>query len=198
MKKIAALLMLGSTLYMANAGDIGVTNEGPAPIYVGADVIYGFNNISKEYNNDTQHTTDNSIGFDLKVGFLLDSGFRIEGSYMYQNYNDPIFDKSHTGLNELGLDVIKTFDMTPEFYPFIQAGIGYGWMSVNDLSQSYIGNFTIGAGGGMIYRASKKVELLIGLELAARAWQDIDDNTLGTLQTGQVSANLYAGFNILF
>lgn len=191
MKKIITASLLATTLLFNNA----MAEE--ADMYVGLDLIGSSNTITTKIGSFETDRDNDSSGFKLKFGALLDEGWRLQGYYLNETYDRAIFDATNDNLNEIGLDVIKGFEITPQFSPFLQAGIGYGWMDINGYNDSSINSFSIKLGAGIMYKVTEMFELIAGLDLQARAWEDIVIGPV-TTETSETSSKLYIGANLHF
>ncbi len=191
MKKLilTALLSLGICFTNAMAEE--------SDMYIGLDLIASNNTITKTIGAFESEAENDSSGFKLKLGATLDDGWRLQGYYLNETYDKPLIDAKNDTLNEMGLDIIKGFTLTPQFAPFVQAGIGYGWMDINGYNKDAINSFGIKLGAGVMYKVTTTLEVIAGLDLQVRGWEDIAVlNT--TLKTSERSSKLYMGANIHF
>jgi hypothetical protein len=60
-----------------------------------------------------------------------------------------------------------------------------------------INSFSIKLGAGVMYKITTNFELLAGLDLQARGWEDIAFLTT-TIKTSETSSKLYIGVNFHF
>ena len=140
-------------------------------------------------------------GFKLKFGSLLDYNLRLQGYYQNES-----MDNSDNSDNEVGFDLIKAFEVTSAFYPFLQAGVGYGWMKLDDepgfvTDDSNINFVSMKVGAGLIYKITNNVEILGGVDWQKRYWQDVKyvfGSQSMTLEVDNTSISYYAGLNYLF
>ncbi|WP_294962964.1 hypothetical protein [Sulfurimonas sp.] len=168
-------------------------------IYIGIDGINSSNTFTYKldgYTGDTE-STSNSNALKLKLGWIRENGGRTQIYYLQERYDDTIFDTSNNTLTEVGLDFIKDFQLSPVLSPFIQAGIGYGWMDIDGYSESEISEVNAKAGGGLVFRASEKIELLIGVDFQVKKWSDRKSGS-STIETNEDSTKYYVGANLLF
>lgn len=191
MNKLITTVLLTIGLFFTNA----VAEE--AQMYVGLDLISSDNTVTKKVGTIETDADNDSDGFKLKFGALLNDGWRLQGYYLNETYDKPIIDGKHDTLNEIGLDVIKGFEVTPKLSPFIQGGIGYGWMDIQGYNESSINSFSVKLGAGVMYKITTNFELLAGLDLQARGWEDISFLTT-TIKTSEASSKLYIGANVHF
>lgn len=167
-------------------------------MYVGLDTIGSGNTFTVDVNSlGSGNADDDSKAFKLKVGSVSNNGWRYQGYYLRETYDTAIFDASNDVLNEVGLDIIKGFKVTPEFSPFIQAGLGLGWMNVVGYSEDSIRAYSLKVGGGAMYKVVPQVELVAGVDFQYRGWQDINAGSY-TISTSEKSTKLYAGINYHF
>ena len=169
-----------------------------ADMYVGIDMLSSKNTFTADANRlGSASADDDSKAFKLKIGSANSDGWRFQGYYLRETYDIPVFDSSNDVLNEFGFDVIKGFEVTPEFSPFLQAGIGIGSMSVNGYSESSIMEYSLKIGAGVMYKVISNLELIAGVDLQHRGWQDIQVGTV-TVSITEKSTKLYAGINYHF
>ncbi len=190
MKKIIVSVLLGASLLTTQ-----VLAEDTKDFYVGMDLGTTLNSFDVEGGNDID---SDSYNFKLKLGWLIGAGWRLQGYYQYESYDDGVYNQpSSASLNELGLDVIKTFDTGSDWSPYVEGGIGYGMMSVDDYSESSATEFGAKIGGGVIYAINPSFEIMGGLDLQYRGWTDVVNTTGAHAVTG-TSTQLYIGGNFLF
>jgi len=184
-------VLLGTALLCTNA----LAEE--AQMYVGLDLIASNNTLTTEIGTLETERENDSDGFKLKFGALLDDGWRLQGYYLNETYDRAVIDGKNDSLNEVGLDLIKGFEVTPKFSPFLQAGIGYGWMDINGYDKDSINSVSLKIGAGVMYKITQTFEVIAGLDLQARGWEDIAFLTT-TIKTSETSSKLYLGANIHF
>lgn len=98
----------------------------------------GFLDTISETSSDTFskniEDTNDYRDFTIKAGVGEDGGWKGQLRFSYITYDKPIFDNSHDKLLEFGADIIKEFKIPqiPNFYPYVQAGIGFGWMDADN------------------------------------------------------------------
>lgn len=166
-------------------------------MYVGLDVLKSNNTFTLEANGASVDVDSNSQAFKLKLGWILNNDWRTQIYFLNEKYDDTLFDASNDKLNELGLDFIKGFEITPEFSPFIQAGFGYGWMNVDGYTEDSIAEFNLKAGAGVMYKVIPEFELLAGVDFQYKKWQDIKIGSV-TVETSENSTKFYVGANYHF
>lgn len=191
MKKIVVGTLLGCSLLSTQA----LASENS--MYVGLDVLKSNNTFTVEANGGSADVDSNSQAFKLKIGSASNNGWRMQGYVLRETYDDTLFDATHDTLTELGLDIIKGFEITPEFSPFVQVGFGYGWMDVDGYTDNSIKEFNLKAGAGVMYKVTPKFELLAGLDFQHKRWQDIKVGSV-TVETTENSTKLYVGANYHF
>ena len=167
--------------------------------YVGLDAFTSNNTI--DLKNTTTGASadvdDDSDGFKLKFGANLDDGWRVQGYYQHETYDLPIYDNTNDELNEIGVDVIKGFEVTPEFSPFIQAGLGYGWMDIEGYTDSTANSVSLKFGGGVMYKITPMFEAVAGIDFQYRNWEDAVILSQ-TIEIDETSTKFYIGANIHF
>jgi opacity protein-like surface antigen len=192
MKKIIATTVLGLSIFSAQllAED---------SVYVGLDALSSSNTftVKNDSTGAEADIDDDSKGFKLKLGVEYESGWRLQGYYLNETYDTPVFDDTNDVLNEIGIDFIKGFEVTPKFSPFVQFGMGYGWMNVDGYTDDSITAVSMKIGAGAMYKVTENIELLAGVDLQYRRWQDISIGTT-TYEISEKSTKLYAGLNFHF
>lgn len=193
MKKIAITTLMGLSLFSAQ---LLAENSN---IYIGLDALSSSNTFTVKNTNTGAEADidDDSTGFKLKLGVAGSDGWRFQGYYLNESYDTPLFDATNDTLNEVGMDIIKGFEVTPEFSPFVQIGLGYGWMDVEGYDEDSIEEVSMKIGVGAMYKVTESIEVLAGVDLQYRQWQDIDYGTT-TIETSEKSTKLYAGINYHF
>lgn len=190
MKKI----LMGATV----VASLIATQASASDMYIGLDIINSGNTFTVDVNTlGSANVDDDSKAFKLKVGTVSNEGWRFQGYYLRETYDIPVFDASNDVLNEVGFDIIKGFEVTPEFSPFIQAGLGFGWMDVTGYTEDSIYAYNLKVGGGVMYKVVPQVELIAGIDFQYREWQDISAGSY-TISTTEKSTKLYAGINYHF
>jgi len=165
--------------------------------YVGLDVFTSSNTFTLEALGDSVDADDDSDGFKLKFGANLEEGWRVQGYYQHETYDETLYDDTNDVLNEIGVDVIKGFEVTPEFSPFIQAGLGYGWMDVEGYSENTANDVSLKLGAGVMYQITPTFEAIAGVDLQYRNWSDLMVGTT-TIEISEKSTKFYIGANIHF
>lgn len=167
-------------------------------LYVGVDMMSSKNRFTLDINYAGSGSVDvDSSAFKLKVGTTSNDGWRFQGYYLRETFDKTLFDATNDTVNEFGLDIIKGFEITPEFSPFIQAGVGLGVMSVEGYNESSMSEVDIKIGIGVMYKIIPELEVLAGVDLQYKKWQDIQVGT-STVSTTEKSTKLYAGINYHF
>ena len=207
MKKIvmilSACLLLGTTSLLAQ--------EQRAKLYFGIDGFTGETNYNVEYSgyrplalSDYDKDLDQD-GIRLKFGAELEDNWRVQG-YLQGEKIEEMDNKAYG----VGVDVIKGFEVTPKFQPFVLAGVGLHSMELNDRDNAvydddYTTGFSLKVGLGLMYRLTEAFELVGGLDWQYRAWSDVDvvevrgGNVYDyTLEQDDTSTTFYAGLNFHF
>ena len=191
MNKTIAGILLGTGLMTTQV-------MAASELYIGLDLLKSSNTFDVNIPGFGSGSTDiDSSAFKLKFGSTTNDGWRVQGYFAHETYDEPLFDPINDEMNGLGVDIIKGFEITPEFTPFIQGGIGFGWMDLEPgyYSEESISQSSIKVGAGLMYKFVPEVEALIGIDFQYRAWQEIDFGG-ATMETSEKSTQLYAGLNI--
>jgi len=166
-------------------------------MYVGLDIVSSSNEFTLDNSLVSVSGDDNSEALKFKVGSTGNDGWRYQFYYLRETYDMPVFDASNDVLIEIGYDIIKGFKVTPKFSSFIQAGVGFGWMNVTGYTESSWKEYSLKIGAGVMYELVSQVELVAGIDLQHRQWQDINVGFY-TIDTTEKSTKLYAGINYYF
>ena len=199
MHKILPTILFLSTL-MVNHTLANDTSE----LYIGVDFFKSSNKMTyKENSTQVDGPDRDSDGFKIKFGTQLDDGWRFQGYFLHEQYDASFINYADNTLNELGLDLIKGFEVTPKFIPFVLAGFGYGWMDVNGYNEDTITEINLKLGAGMMYKITPQFEAMIGIDLQGKAWQDYVEYTFlpttsTTHETSERSVRYYLGANYHF
>ena len=189
MKKIITTILLSAGLLSTQA----LAEE--SKMYVGLDIGTSINTFNVDGGSDID---SDSINFKLKYGYRLDTDLTLQGYYQYESFDDGVYDKpSSNSLNEIGVDLIKSFDKASDFTPFVQVGMGYGLMSVNEFSESSANEFGIKIGGGAIYSLTPEFDLLAGIDLQYRNWTDVVKGS-NSFAIDETTIQFYIGSNFNF
>ncbi len=184
------------------------TRQNSTKLYVGLDVFKGESSaegtIKSSYFGGTVAELDEDFdqdGFRVKLGAELENNWRLQGYFKNEDFD--LFDESVYGL---GFDLIKAFQASDKFHPFIQAGIGYDWTKLPkdssfEFTEDSLGAVNFKLGLGAAYKITNTIEVLGGLDWQYRTWQDIE--LVGfyeklTIDQEDTSKSLYLGLNIFF
>ena len=174
-----------------------------ATLYIGLDLFGSWNAFDFEAHGDHERPHIDGSGFKLKFGALLEEGFGLQGYVLGETFDEPLFDYSNDQLFEMGLELTKAFYASPYVFPFIQGGFGFGSMPLDSAyypDDDAIGEYSFKIGAGLLFRIAPQVELLTGIDLQWRTWQDIVYTypSRTTLTTEDISQRFYVGANFLF
>ncbi|MFT7004853.1 MAG: opacity protein-like surface antigen [Sulfurimonas sp.] len=170
-------------------------------IYIGVDVLkssntftYHLDNYSSSYNLESD-----SSAFKLKLGWVRDEGKRVQLYYLQEKYEDAPFDATNDIFSEIGIDFIKDFGLSPVLSPFMQVGIGYGWMKTDTSTydDNTVSELNIKVGAGFIYTVVPEIEIIAGIDLQYKRWLDRTSGSY-TIQTEEQSTKYYVGVNYRF
>ena len=191
MKKIIIGALLGASLVSMNA----MAEE--SGLYVGLDAFTSSNTFTLEALGASADVDNDSDGFKLKFGSTLNEGWRVQGYFQHETYDETLYDDKNDALNEIGVDVIKGFEVTPEFSPFIQVGLGYGWMDVEGYSESTANEVSLKLGAGVMYKITPTFEVIAGIDFQHRTWSELQVGTV-TIDITEKSTKPYIGANFHF
>lgn len=192
MKKIILLTCLAGAL-MAESS-----------FYVGFDLGKA-NNTDKHTTKDISLKNDNSYSDSkIKLGIQADETTDFQFTFSKMTYDDAVL-RASTGskLYEIGLDVIKKFEVTSSLSPFIKLGVGYGKMDTLSSSYGDVHELSTNVGIGLSYKLIEHVYAIAGVDYIYRHWNDISINqtppaTSVTEQTRGSAIKPYFGLNYKF
>ena len=194
-------VMIGLSLLGSLTTTQLMANES-SDFYVGLDYFKSSNTITVDALGQSFEGDNDSAGFRLKFGADLEDNWRVQGYLLREVYDETLFDDTNDELYEIGVEVVKAFEVTPEFLPFVQVGIGTGAMSVEGYNESSISEVSLKAGLGVMYKITPEVEVLAGFDYQYKQWQDVELLDVGfnteTLETSEKSTRFYVGANYHF
>ncbi len=218
---LIGLLLLEAAKLSANVYvgiDYGVTSNDTS-MSIGQEKGFLDKTIEGSDNIYAKHIEDANdyAGFTIKAGVGEDGGWKGQLRFSYITYDQPIFDSSHDKLLEFGADIIREFSITkfPGFYPYIQAGVGFGWMDadnrqssadLNNTSTHSVNEFSYNIGTGILYKMVEHLYIVGGVSYIKRKWkdetcelQDKDGNNVTTKFSATDSGvQTYIGLNYSF
>lgn len=187
MKKIALAALLGTSLMAADSG-----------MYIGAEYGMVKNTTTMDITPGGTVEGDNDYNdIKIKIGSGTDGGVKFQGSVSFITFDEMVFDGVNDKLIEFGFDVIKEFEVTPSFYPFLKVGMGAGSMDVEGYTDDNIWEVSFNIGAGVSYEVVDHLYLLAGVDYVGRKWQDIEFGS-ATLSTTDSGIKSYVGMNYRF
>lgn len=130
-----------------------------------------------------------------------DGGFKGQVTLSLISFDEAVFDGENSDLIEIGFDVIKEFEVTSSFYPFLKAGVGFGSMDVEGYEDDSIYEVSFNLGAGVSFKATDSFYIIGGVDYVGRKWQDIEvagyyvPSTITTTDSG---FKPYVGLNYKF
>jgi len=182
------------------AGLLIASSSVMADTYIGLD--YAMNSNTTDDSGSVSLSVDNKYkDISIKIGGGKDGGWKGQTRLSRITYDKSIFDSSNKTLTELGFDVIKEFkfDSIKNFYPYLKAGFGYGYMKVDGYNQSAIAEVSYKLGLGISYKAVEHLYIVGGLDYVGRKWQEIESN-YGSYSRSITDSGMqpYIGMNYAF
>lgn len=203
MTKKIFVVITASTVFLS-----GALHAEKSELYAGLDLFMATNHFKKEISGSADHTRETNVdssGFKLKFGTLQNYGLRFQGYFQYEKFEESLPDSNNDSEVEVGLDLIKGFEVSEEFIPFVQGGVGYGWMQVDDEyydDSDTIEQINLKVGVGLIYKITPEIEANLGIDLNLRRWSDIeyrtDTNYYYKSETSDSGPRYYIGANYQF
>lgn len=166
-------------------------------------IEYGIGSNETEMDNGSASVKIDNDCNDLKfkLGAGEDGGFKGQVTLSFISFDEAVFDGENSDLIEIGFDVIKEFEITKSFYPFLKAGVGFGSMDVEGYEDSSIYEVSFNVGAGVSFKATDNFYLIGGVDYVGRKWQDIEvagyyvPSTITTTESG---FKPYVGLNYKF
>ena len=188
LKKIGlASLVLSSSLFAGS--------------YIGADFGYAKSDTTKSISGIT--SGDSTVSNDytdisLIFGTGDNGGVKIQGRLNFVSYDKEVFQDGDSFI-EIGVDAIKEFSVSSSLYPYIIAGLGGDYMSVDDnyYNQSIVYGVEFNAGAGINFMATDQLGVIFGIDYKYRTWQDVDYGIV-TLSTHDSGFEPYLGVRYSF
>lgn len=176
--------------------------------YVGLDVGKADNTDKITSKSDTNSATvknDNSYSdIKIKLGIEADIGTDFQLIFSKIDYSNGLLNnntgpKYYTGtqLYEIGLDIIKKFELTSSFSPFIKLGVGYGYMDSQFPEYGDVNEFSTNFGVGLSYKVIEHIYALAGVDYIYRHWSNTSDTGF-TYETRGSAIKPYVGLNYKF
>jgi len=173
-------------------------------LYVGVEYFNGESSYDVSFSDPrivSQSTDLDQDGFKVNFGAKLPSNIRIQGYFRNEK-----LEGSDNRIYGLGAEFLKVFEVNSKLMPFIKGGAGYDWTDLETEPGFYLDEDTIYAyslkiGAGAMYKLTDTVELVGGLDLQYRKWQDIDvyyGYRFATIEQDDTSKTLFAGVNFHF
>ena len=185
MNKILLLLLLISSLYS------------DAKVYVGAN--YG--TFYESFNEDTEAYSSSGTTT-LKIGYADRETYGVEFSLDYTPNNSKIFSSGEeikTDGDRYGLNVslTKAFDYDIYILPYIKAGMGAGFLTIDRVldDKLYYGSFNVG--GGVLFPVNENLDFELGYDYKYSSYEAIDMVAEKLLFTSNIGI-AYFGFNVRY
>lgn len=218
MNRLLAGILVCSALISSVLADTHESETQPSPdteisqseksnssgLYVGVEYFLGESSYDVSFSDPrivSQSTDLDQDGFKVKFGAKLPSDIRIQGYFKNEKLED-----TDNRVYGLGAEFLKVFELNSKLLPFIKGGAGYDWTELETDGWAYMEEDTLYAyslkvGAGAMYKLTDTVELVGGLDLQYRKWQDIDvyyGYRFATIEQNDTSKALYAGINFHF
>lgn len=181
-----------------------VASAALADVYVGVEYGAASNTTEREVTGSMNGTYDydnNYKDIKLKVGAGEDGGIKVQAYLSFISYDEYIFDNSNKDYTEIGVELIKEFEVSSSLYPFIKGGMGVGVMDVEGYSEDSILAVSLNLGAGLSFKATDNISLLAGVDYVYRKWQDIefrDGWRTTTVSIADSGIKPYIGVNFQF
>ena len=172
--------------------------------YVGLDFGKA-DNTDKHTSEDISLKNENSYSDSkIKLGIQADGTTDFQLTFSKISYDEGVL-RGSTGseLYEVGLDIIKEFEVTSSLSPFIKLGVGYGKMDTQSSAYGNVNEFSTNVGIGLSYKLIEHIYVLAGVDYIYRHWNDISINQVPpassiTEETRGSAIKPYVGLNYKF
>jgi opacity protein-like surface antigen len=172
--------------------------------YVGFDFGKA-DNTDKHTSEDISLKNQNSYSDSkIKLGIQADGTTDFQLTFSKISYDEGVL-RGSTGskLYEVGLDIIKEFEVTSSLSPFIKLGVGYGKMDTQSSAYGNVNEFSTNVGIGLSYKLIEHIYVLAGVDYIYRHWNDISINQVPpassiTEETRGSAIKPYIGLNYKF
>lgn len=173
-------------------------------LYVGAEYFNGESSYDLSFSDPrivSQSVDLDQDGFKVNFGAKLPNNIRIQGYFKNEK-----LEGADNRIYGLGAEFLKVFEASSKFFPFIKGGAGYDWTDLETepglyLEEETIYGYSLKVGAGAMYQLTDTIELVGGLDLQYRKWQDIDlyyGYRVVTIEQNDTSKKLYVGVNFHF
>ncbi|HEX5329075.1 outer membrane beta-barrel protein [Sulfuricurvum sp.] len=187
MKKIVFSLLLACGLMASETG-----------FYVGIDVGKA-NNSDKSTAEGTNFKYSNDYkDIKLKLGLEADEVTNIQLTYTRITYDNGVFyGSTGTTLQEVGIDLIKEFEVTSSIFPFLKIGLGYGKMDSEHSVMGSVNEMSSNIGAGLSVKLIDHVSAHVGADYVYRHWNNVSDGSF-VYETRGSAIKPYVGLNFEF
>lgn len=172
--------------------------------YIGLDVGKA-DNRDKHTSEKISLKNDNTYSESkIKLGIQADGTTDFQLTFSKISYDNGVLRGSTgTELYEIGIDVIKEFELTSSLSPYIKLGIGYGYMDTQSSTYGDVNEFSTNIGAGLSYKLVEHIYALAGVDYVYRHWNDVSIKqtppaTSITEETRGSAIKPYIGFNYKF
>ncbi len=182
-----------------------ITGAAMADMYMGVEYGAANNTTTQDLTgayNGSFEGDNNYKDVKFKLGGGTNGEVKFQGTLSLISYDETVFDDTNKDLIEFGFDIIKEFEVTPSFYPFLKIGIGAGTMDVVGYTEDSMLGVSVNVGAGVSYKVVDHLYLLAGVDYVARKWQDIEYYSYyygtTTVSTKDSAVKPYVGVNYQF
>ena len=173
-------------------------------LYVGVEYFNGESSYEASFSDHRIESQDIDVdqdGFRVKFGAQLPNNLRVQGYVKKEEIEDD-----SNAIYGFGAEFLKIFAVNNKILPFVKGGVGLDWTDLETdgtvyLSEDEIYGYGLKVGAGAMYKVTNTLELVGGLDLQYRRWQDIEIYQLSrniTIEQNDTSITLYAGVNFHF
>jgi opacity protein-like surface antigen len=163
-----------------------------AKFYVGTD--YGI--FKESMSGNTSAYSESGIST-LKLGYADRETYGIEFSLDYTKNKSNIFSADDGDRFGLNINLLKAFDYNIYILPYIKAGIGAGFLSIDRAvdDKLYYSSYNIGT--GVLLPVNENFDFEIGYDYKYTSYESINMVSEKLLFSSHINV-VYAGFNIRY
>tara|TARA_R110001592_G_scaffold140906_2_gene362032 strand:- start:4673 stop:5302 length:630 start_codon:yes stop_codon:yes gene_type:complete len=201
---LTLLLSLSSSALFAD--EISQAKKSGPKIFIGVDYFDGETNLDRDFSSLGSQELDIDVtGYRLKFGVQIEDNIRVQGFIKIEDLDEEVFALSADGkIYGIGGEAQLMIPVNPNFSPYVLVGLSSDFTELDDpgvdYSEDTINGVALKAGVGALFRFNDYVELQAGWNIQYRTWQDIEFESLGTVDLEQedISQTFLVGLNFFF
>lgn len=201
---LTLLLSLSSSELFAD--DMPQSQRNGPQVFIGVDYSAGDTELDRDFSSIGSQKLDIDVtSYRLKFGVQVQDNIRVQGFIKVEDLDEEIPAFSSDGkIYGIGGEVQLMLPVNSNFAPYILAGMSSDFTELDDpgveYSEDFINGAALKAGVGALFRFNDHVELQAGWNIQYRTWQDIEFESLGSVDLEQedISQSFLVGLNFFF